>query len=38
MKYPVMSRWECIGKAVENLTKYTEEWKLVSDNIVNTEK
>ena len=33
-----MSKWECIGEAVENVTKFTEEWKLVSNNIVDTEK
>ena len=38
VKCPVMTRWECVGEAVENVVKNCEEWKVVAKNIVNTEK
>ena len=38
VKCPVMTRWECVGEAVENMVKNCEEWKVVANNIVNTEK
>jgi len=30
VKCPVMTRWRCVGEAVENITKYHEEWLIVS--------
>ena len=38
VKCPVMTRWECVGECVEHVTKYREQWKLVAQNIVTTEK
>ena len=38
VKCPVMTRWECVGEAVENVVKNCEEWKVVANNIANTEK
>ena len=38
VKFPIMTRWECVCEAVENVTKYCEEWQLVTKSIIDTEK
>ena len=38
MKCPVMTRWECVAEAVAHICKYIEEWKVMSNDIIATEK
>ena len=38
MKCPVMTRWECVAEAVSHICKYIEEWRIMSNHIIATEK
>ena len=38
IKWPVMTRWECVGGYMEHVTKYREEWNLITQTIVAMEK
>ena len=35
MKFPVLSRWEHMGEAVEHIVKYKEQWLVMTRKISN---
>ena len=38
MKFPVMTRWECVGEGVDHITTNREHWMNVIANIVKVEQ
>ena len=38
VKFPVMTRWECVGDGVDHVTKHKEDWITVSTTIAKVEK
>lgn len=38
MKFPVMTRWECVGEGVDHITTNREHWMNICANIVKVDQ